>query len=82
VKKFQAKTGVMSGTLSFILSYERLLNILTNRTTVGVKYSVDLMLKGSSIADWFVENMNPDMTPNRLLLDVTKKKRQQTSNFN
>jgi hypothetical protein len=32
---------------------------------------VDLVLKGSSIADWFVENMNPDMTPNRLLLVVS-----------
>ena len=38
------------------------LNILINRTTLAV-YSVS---KGSFIADWLLENMNSDMSPNRL----------------
>jgi len=30
-----------------------------------------IILKFSLIADWLVQIMNPDMTPNRMLLDVS-----------
>jgi hypothetical protein len=30
-------------------------------------------LKGRPVDDWSLENMNPDMTPNRILFDVKKK---------
>jgi hypothetical protein len=29
-----------------------------------------MVLKGRFVTDWSGENMNPDMTPNRMLLDV------------
>ena len=47
-----------------VQSYARQLNILTNRTTTLDVYSV---LNSRLIADWPVENMKPNMTPNRML---------------
>jgi hypothetical protein len=43
------------------------INILTNQTTALGMY---LVLKSKLIPDWSVENMNRDMTPNGMLLDV------------
>jgi hypothetical protein len=44
-------------------SYAIHLNVLTNIYI----YSV---LKSRAVADWLIENMNPDVTPNRMLLNV------------
>jgi len=63
--------GVMSGNLSFIFDsliiYARKLNISTKRTTDFGVYSV---FKSRLITDWSIENMNPDMNPNGMLLDA------------
>ena len=61
-----------------VQSHARQLNILTNQTTAVDMYSVS---KSRLIADWSFENMNPDMTLNRLLLVYRQNKMiQQTSN--
>ena len=44
------------------------LSVLANRTTY---LCLDSLLKSKIIADWSVENMNPEITQNGVLLDVS-----------
>lgn len=48
--------------------YARWLNILTNQITAFGVYSV---LNGRLNFNWSFEKINPDMTPYRMLLDVS-----------
>jgi len=50
-----------------VQSYEGKLNLLTNQTTAFGLYSV---LNGWLVTDCSVENVNPHVTPNRMLLYV------------
>ena len=60
--------GVMSGNLL----PSNHMHILTNRTTALGVYSIS---KINLITDWSVENMNDDITSNRMLLDVSVTKK-------
>jgi hypothetical protein len=49
--------------------------MLINQTIVhGVFFSFDTLRFSRLIADWLVKNMNPDMTPSGMLLDVSEKR--------
>jgi hypothetical protein len=61
----------LSGKLSFIFDRPLIcmqLSVLTNRTTYICLYS---LLKSKIIADWWLENINPEITQNGVLLDVS-----------
>lgn len=47
-------------------SYARKFNLLTDRT-----FDVYSVLKCSLTSDWLVDNINPDMTRNAMLIDVS-----------
>ena len=65
--------GVKSGNLSFIFGRPIICKTLKHIDHWHNRSRCVLCFKGFSrlITDWLVENVNPDMTSNRILLDVS-----------